>query len=261
LTLACALVSCNAIVAQVPGELSGNINVRWGQPGGSCRILIKSYYVICEDVPHRVPLWVSYHLGREDLVSHAKRTNGFRADPDLPAGQRAELRDYNSSGYDRGHMAPAADFKRNAEAMSETFFLSNMAPQRPNLNRMSWERLESSVRDLAARHGSIWIITGPLYLDSAGHRMTAPDEFIGADSVAVPTHFFKVILCEHPAGHYEMFAFIMRNQKTPLPGTARDYLVSVSRVEQLSGLDFFAALPDAVERPLEAAAATNWPVP
>jgi endonuclease G len=156
-------------------------------------------------------------------------------------------------------MAPAADFKRDTAAMSETFLLSNMAPQRPRLNREIWAHLEDQVRSLVQERGSIWIFTGALYLDSL-QNPTTPVAYIGPDSVAVPTHFYKVILCEHPDGSHEMFAFVMPNSLAP-QGEPRDYIVSVERVQHLSGLDFFSALPDSEEHRLEAVVNSNWPIP
>lgn len=236
--------------AVLPAELAGNDNARWGYPGGRCSLLVKEFYVICSDLQRKVPEWVTYHVTRANLHGDAVRTDDFRPDPELAPGERAELEDYRNSGYDRGHMAPAADFKRSAAAMSATFLLSNMAPQRPNLNRRMWERLESAVRQLTEAHGSLWIFTGALYLDSA-EQPAGPAGFIGPNNVAVPTHFFKVILCEHPSGTHEMFAFLMPNQLEPLAGQPRDYAVSVDRVEALSGLNFFSALPDSEEDRLE----------
>lgn len=247
-------------VSSLPDELVGNENVRWGYPGGGCTLLVKEYYVICENIGLREPEWVTYELTRDMLPGEVARTEDFRADPELTPGERAELGDYRNSGYDRGHMAPAADFKRNQVAMSETFLLSNMAPQHPNLNRRMWQRLETQVRHLADAHGRIWIFTGPLFLDSTGSP-TAPSDFIGPDRVAVPTHFFKAILCEHASGAHEMFAFIVPNRLEPLSGEPRDYAVSVDRVEQLSGLNLFSELPDSEEDRLEAVVLTSWPIP
>jgi endonuclease G len=244
----------------LPEELMGNPNVRWGYPGGACTLLIKEFYVICEDIPRRLPEWVTYELTREMLAGHAARTDDFRPDPDLTPGERAELVDYRNSGYDRGHMAPAGDFQRGQPAMSETFLLSNMAPQHPNLNRRMWQLLEAQIRHLADAHGHIWVFTGPLYLDAAGNP-TTPSQFIGPDRVAVPTHFFKVVLCEHASGAHEMFAFIMANRLEPLSGQPVDYVASVDRVEQLTGLNFFTELPDPEEDRLEALIPTSWPIP
>ncbi len=260
--LAASLVGTAAPPAPpIPAELKNNIHMRWGYPGGNCRILAEAGFIICEDVAHRLPQWVGYHLTRADLHGSATRQNNFHADDRLERGARSENADYAKSGYDKGHMAPAADFKRTVRAMSETFLLSNMTPQRPNLNRRIWEHLESEVRGLAKAHGSIWIFTGPLYLNRAATQPIAPDSFIGRDRVAVPTHFFKVVLCEHANNVFEMFAFILPNQESTFTHDAAFYLKTVRNVEQLSGLDFFDVLPDPRENQLETTRAPLWPVP
>ncbi|HLC28621.1 MAG TPA: DNA/RNA non-specific endonuclease [Dehalococcoidia bacterium] len=247
--------------ADLPVELLGNVHVRHGFPGGRCTTLVKEFYVICHDPGRKVPEWVTYQVRREDLaVSAVDRTDDFRPDPDLTPGERSELVDYRNSGYDRGHMAPAADFKRSREAMSSTFLLSNMAPQRPNLNRGIWARLEDQVRQVAQSHGRIWVVTGALYLDANG-RPAPPPDTIGPNRVAVPSHFYKVILCEHASGAHEMFAFLLPNQLTPVVGQPSGFLVSVDRIEAVAALDFFSALPDDEENRLEALVASSWPIP
>jgi endonuclease G len=167
----------------------------------------------------------------------------------LPAGQRAELKDYENSGYDRGHMAPAADFERSKNAMSTTFLLSNMVPQRPNLNRIRWKQLETVVRKLAKDRGSVWIVTGPVF---AGNK---PIKTIGPDKVAVPSHCFKVVLTVQPDGSKEMFAEVILNTNGVKADLAH-YAQTVRSVEKLTGLDFFSALPTAEQDILEKASNT-----
>lgn len=234
----------------LPEALLGNRHVRWGFPGGSCTALVKEHFITCHDGVRRVPEWVTYHLTASDLeLVEVERTDDFRPDPDLGEEERAELRDYRGSGYHRGHMAPAADFKRSRVAMSATFLLSNMAPQRPQLNQGRWRMLEDAVRMLAEDHGSVWIYTGPLYLDSDGNRAVATETINGR--VAVPSHFYKAVLCEHDTGTHEMFAYIMPNGLEPVTGALEAYVVTVDEIEAASGLDLFSALPDALERRLE----------
>ncbi len=256
-----ALPAGEPVAAQMPPELRNNVHVRWGYPGGSCRLLIKRYFLVCSDTANRVPQWVTYLLGSGDLHGQAKRGDFFHPDTLLPAGARAEKVDYRNSGYDRGHMAPAADFKRTPAAMYETFVFTNMAPQRASLNQRIWERLENQVRKLAREHGSIWVFIGPLYLNAAETGAVAPDSFIGPHRVAVPTHFFKVVICEHANGGIETFAFIMPNQEEPFTHTAEFYLAPIDKVERLSGLDFLDTLSGARQQTLESARAARWPVP
>jgi endonuclease G len=252
----------------VPAELVGNEHLRWGYPGGDCTVLVNDHLITCHDKAKRVAEWVTYHLIAENLAGDAERSDDFRPDPELPEGERAELSDYVNSGYDRGHLAPAAAFKRSDEAMSRTFVLSNMAPQTPSLNRQMWRLLEEDVRELASATGCIWVFAGSLFLDENG-SLIQPTTFIGGNRVAVPTHLYEVILAEAAAsaayaalgpGAVEMFGFVIANQTEPLEGAPADYLVSVDSVEVISGLDFFSALADSVEDSLEAETAVTWPV-
>ena len=272
----------------VPAELVGNEHLRWGYPGGECTILVNDYFVTCHDNANRVPSWVTYHLTAVDMLGDAERADDFRADNELRAGERAELADYERSGYDRGHMAPAAAFKRSEEAMSQTFVLSNTAPQTPALNRQMWRMLEEDVREVASNCANVWVFTGSLFLDEDG-GMIEPLTFIGENRVAVPTHFFKAIFAsgegsavevaegagdtEHagdpgdaapaapaqPASRPMLAAFVMPNQPEHLAGEPKDYVISIDLLEALSGLDFFSALPDSVEDALERQTTSTWP--
>ena len=141
--------------------------------------------------------------------------------------------------------------------MSSTILLSNMAPQRPALNRGLWATLVGEVRTWAEGHGNIWVITCGLCLDSLDHPSPA-SVFIGPNQVAVPTHFFKIILCEHTDGNKEMFAFVMANSAVALPGNTTHHMRSVDAVEMLWGLDFFSGLDDETEDRLETGVATSW---
>ena len=232
-------------------------NLGYGISGGTGILLDKTYFVLLYDTTTLVPQWVSYRLTQADLDGYAERTDDFRPDPELPVGHRSELEDYRLSGYDRGHMAPAADFTRSPEAMSMTFLLSNMAPQRPALNRGIWATLEGEVRILAQRNATLWVLTGCLFLDSLSRR-SFPQVFIGPHRVAVPTHFFKVILCERQDGSRQMYAFVLANSASALPGPPKQYLTSVDAVEALSGLDFFSGMEDEEEDRLEAMIAQTW---
>ena len=118
--------------------------------------------------------------------------------------------------------------------------------------------LEEDVRELADAAGSIWVFTGSLFLDDEG-SIVEPKNFIGANRVAVPTHFYKTVLAAQPS--VMLFAFVMPNTDQQLEGAPGDYMVTVDLVESLSGLDFFSALPDSLEEVLEAEVAEEWPVP
>lgn len=234
-----------------------SLNVLWGIAGARGTILNKEYFFINHNDDWKIPYWVAYYLSSSNLQGTARRTNDFRPDPQLSIGSRSELEDYRHSGYDRGHNAPAAAFKRSRDAMSTTFFLSNMSPQTPRLNRNIWRILEEQVRDMVMEEGEAWIVTGNVFLDPDS-QFVDPSEFIGSNNVAVPTHCFKAILSTNENGIFSMYAFMLPNQREYIPGTPADYLITVDRLEQITGYDFFPDLDDDIENRLESIPSI-WP--
>ncbi len=213
-------------------------------------------YVLAQDARLKIPLWVQYELTRADLGTSVSRSEDFRVDTSIPKGARAEMADYLNSGFDRGHMAPAEDMSRTANTMSESFLLSNMAPQvGEGFNRGLWKDLEAAVRGWVQQRGRLTVITGPVFAN-AGNRVEHGT--IGKSRVAVPTHCFKIVVDTDSPRGVEALAFLMPNQSTqdrPLG----DFLVAIEHIEQLTGLDFLSALPLEVQRKVEAVkAAEVW---
>jgi len=234
-----------------PSEvIRDSVNLRFGMSGAMGTILDKRYFVINHNNAWKIPYWVAYCLTGLDLEGTVGRTDDFRPDPELPVGSRAELADYRNSGYDRGHNAPAADFKRSREAMSTTFLLSNMCPQTPRLNRQTWAYLESQVRKMTKEKGRAWIVTGNVFM-RPDSQFVEPSDFIGTNNVAVPTHCFKAVLFLDENGNYSMYGFIIPNLRDDIPGKPADYLLKVDRLESITGCDFFPLLDDSVENRLE----------
>lgn len=131
--------------------------------------------------------------------------------------------DYKGSGFDRGHLAAAGNHKAHQLHCEQTFYLTNMAPQvGSGFNRDSWNDLEKYVRKLTKQYANVYVCTGPLYLPrkEADGKTYVKYQVIGANSVAVPTHFYKVIVGETSDGRYELESYVMPNQKiadnTPL---------------------------------------------
>ncbi len=188
--------------------------------------------------------WVAYKLTKKEVSIKRKRKGTFRPDP-LVKTKSAETADYVKSGYDRGHLAPAADMAWSEMAMSESFFMSNMSPQLHEFNAGIWEDLERTVRYWAKADNELYIVTGPVW-------MTKKFPSIGKkNKVAVPPYFFKVIL-DNRDPVKKAIGFLIPNQATtnPLP----KYAVSIDYVESVTGLDFFPQLPDNLEKTLEAKA-------
>lgn len=187
------------------------------------------------------PAWVAYELTRDELRGNTKRVDSFRPDPSVITGS-AELEDYRGSGFDRGHLIPAADLKMSAESMRESFYLSNISPQEPLFNRGIWLELESCVRTWAWENESVYIVTGPVITQEI-------TKTIGDNEVAVPDYFFKVVL-DAAGENKKAIGFIMPNKAGDYELAA--YAVSVDSVEELTGLDFYFLLPDELETLLEA---------
>lgn len=187
------------------------------------------------------PEWVAYKLTRDMLTGPAGRTNKFIADTLVPTGS-ATARDYEKSGYDKGHLCPAADMKSSPLLMKECFYMSNMSPQEPSFNRGVWLKLEELVRTWALRDSMIYIATGPIFSDSM--------KFIGKKNrVAVPWGFYKVIL-DYRKGHWpKAIGFILPNCGSS--DSLIHFTAAVDSVEKVTGIDFFPDLPDIIERSVE----------
>lgn len=181
----------------------------------------------------RTPLWSAERLTREGLSSAERmvRTNSFHAEERLPPAERAELRDYSRSGYDRGHMAPSGDMPGKA-SQYDSFSLANIVPQDPESNRGIWQKIESSVRSFAKKRGELYVITGPLF---RGTQLS----LIGG-RVMVPSHVYKAVL---DPGSGKAAAYIVENAPTSEYAT-----VSVAELEAIAGIDFFPGMPAAAKK-------------
>ncbi|MBV5349132.1 DNA/RNA non-specific endonuclease, partial [bacterium] len=153
------------------------------EPTSSGQIIKHTYYSLAYSEENEQAFWVFYQLSSDNL-GNQDRTDDFRADPAVNSGS-ASLIDYKGSGYDRGHLCPAADMTQNKTSMSETFFLSNMSPQTPGFNRGIWSTLEEKVRAWANQYSKIYVVTGPIFKDNLA--------VIGENKVTVPGYYYKVI--------------------------------------------------------------------
>jgi len=213
-------------------------------------------YVLAQDARLKIPVWVQYELNSEDIRGPADRSDDFRPDTSIPYGARAELSDYRGSGFDRGHMAPAADMKRSQKVMSESFLLSNMAPQVGiGFNRHIWAELEAAVRGWVEQRGQLTIIIGPVF---AVQENQVKYGVIGDNHVAVPSHFYKIIADTSNPEKVEALAFMLPNET--LPGRHySEFLISIDEIEKATGLDFLSALSSDVQESVESQkAAQVW---
>ena len=204
-------------------------------------------YTLSYNEVHEQASWVAYELTSREVQGTISRTDNFRADPNVATGS-ASLADYRGSGFDRGHLAPAADMKWSREVMSESFFMSNMSPQEPGFNRGIWKKLEGKVRDWANADGSVFVATGGI--------LTNGLPTIGRNQVSVPRFYYKVILDYSEPG-LKGIGFILPNKKSDKD--IMSFAVPIDRVESRTGIDFFASLPDDIEARLESSFnALSW---
>lgn len=199
-------------------------------------------FIVSFNKKHHQPNWVAWELTPEEVRTNTvgKRSDKFAADPKIKGCP--DLSDYRNSGYDRGHMAPAADMNWSSEATDACFLLTNMSPQANSLNANAWRVLEERCRTWALRDSSIIIICGPVLTDKIKRH-------IGKTKVSVPERYFKVVLAPY-ADPPRAIGFIMPNSK--VRGGVQASAVSVDQVEQITGFDFFSYLPDDIENEIEA---------
>lgn len=210
-------------------------------PPNSFFYIEREGYVLAYDSKNRNPQWVFEHLTAENLKGSTKRSQfSFKEDAKIPKIFRATLKDYQKSGYDRGHMAPAANHKSCKEKMSDTFYLSNMCPQNPAFNRGYWAKLEKYVRDLTNEYQDVYVVSGGLYLpyEEANGKRYVKYEVFGENNIAVPTHFFKVIILENEKGIISTESYILPNDNIPSCTDLDKFKVPLTQVEKISGIIF-----------------------
>ena len=188
--------------------------------------------------------YVVEHLDATDISGPAKRKDDFRPDPLIPDELEASLADYKGSGYDRGHLVPAADNRTDKEQMSESFYLSNMIPQNPNHNRGIWRILELGVRNTGLVN-DVYAVSGTIY--DEGYTV------IG-NGLGVPSRVWKVV---YNVNTNEAIGFLFPNEKIAVKDLPK-YVVTVDAVEEATGLNIFPQLDEAIESVVKIDVAT-WP--
>ncbi len=198
----------------------------------------------CDD--RRNPLWVAYRLDAKEIGHKLKRPSSFKTD--MRTLSRVDQKAFSKSGYDRGHMAPNSGIalRYGVEAQLQTFLMSNIVPQTPDLNRRVWARLEKLEDEYANRYGSIWVITGPIFDD---HIQLIDNR------IEIPDAFYKIIFDEQD-NNIRALAFIVPQTVT---GKERfeQFLTSINEIERLTGLDFLWPLSPEVQQRLESEVANK----
>jgi endonuclease G len=183
--------------------------------------------------------WVAYSLTPEKVRAKvATRSNKFAADRQI-AGS-ADPSDYEGSGYDRGHLAPAEDMRWSKESEDDSFYMTNMTPQKPKFNRGLWKKLETRVRKWAGKFDETYVVSGPV-LDGKCLEKIARD-------ICVPERFFKVVLARSGTTLMSIGFLMPQNYNSTNIG---NFATSVEQVEMVTHLDFFPKLPESIEHKIE----------
>lgn len=178
---------------------------------------------------HEQAAWVAYELTRDELEGSVGRSDKFVRDEKVRTGS-AENDDYRNSGFDRGHLAPAADMKWSNASMDASFYFSNMSPQRPGFNRGIWKEAEEQLREWAKQRGALYVVTGPVL------RYGLPS--IGNNQVSIPEYYYKIAV--DTALRWSA-ALLIPHRSTKLPPDS--FRVSIDSIENLTGIDFYYQLP------------------
>ena len=202
-------------------------------------VIHHSGYSFVYSEKHEQSKWVAYELTSNETEKAVERSNDFITDPKVKTGS-ADNPDYAGSGYDRGHLAPAADMGWSEQTMKESFYFSNMSPQVPSFNRGIWKKLETQVRTWAIENEAIYVVTGPILKDGL--------KTIGPNKVSVPEYYFKVIL-DLTGSEKKAIGFVLPNSTSTLP--LSEFAISVDSVETLTAINFFPKLENTEEEKLE----------
>jgi endonuclease G len=211
----------------------------------ACEIIKHPGFTLCYNETHEQAEWVAYELTADETIAIYKRTDRFLQDPFINSGSATDA-DYKGSGFDRGHLAPAADMGWSGESMMASFYYSNMSPQLPGFNRGIWKSLEELIRAWAMQYKAILVVTGPVLENNL--------PVIGPNQVSIPRSYYKVVLW-NDGSKPRAIGFLMANQSSSVP--LYQFAVSVDDVEKRTGIDFFANLPDEIENKIESSLSTS----
>ena len=203
-------------------------------------IIEHAYYHLSYAEKHEQAEWVAYEMKKSQLSQNEIKRPYFVEDRDVKSGS-ADWRSYKNSGYDRGHLCPAADRKFDYDAFHETFLTSNISPQNRQFNGGIWNRLEQKVRFWAKKYDGVFVITGGVLKNGL--------PAIGDDRVSVPEEFYKIVV-DASGDELKAVAFLIPNKGTD--ASFYDFAVTIDQIEAKTGIDFFPALPNSEEKKLEA---------
>lgn len=234
-------------------------------PHGPTDFVIRNGYVLEHSALDRIARWVCEHVTPDELSGSAPRRDRFAPDPELAGKARAELDDYRGSGFDRGHLAPAGNQTVSQEDKDATFYLSNMTPQAPQHNQQIWRELEDLTRRWVEEGvvEAAFILTGAFFYDAKEEDPATADglidyQVIGPGAVAVPTHYFKIVVAPDGQDGWKAVALVQENRRYPQPYDFAEHIRPIDWIEERSGIDFLPNLDPLLEEQLERQPGELW---
>lgn len=209
------------------------------------QIITYTQFTLSYNEEHEQADWVAYELTREEVAMKEDRCDCFKSDKNVTTKSAAKS-DYSSTGFDLGHLSPAADNNLSKKANKESFLMSNISPQLPGFNRGIWKALEEWTRQQAISDSIIYVVTGPVFVNNLGT--------LGKNEVSIPGYFYKVLLKKKDK---KMLSIAFLIPQIGATGQIEDYIVTVNTIETITGIDFFPALGKSVEDKIESQYQTN----
>ncbi len=205
-------------------------NVTYLPTSTTNQIVKHKYYTLSYNEKFEQAEWVAYELKKEYLKNNDFKRPYFIEDPKVTTGS-ADWRNYKNSGYDKGHLCPAGDMEFNKDAYNDTFYTSNISPQKHDFNSGIWNRIEQKTRYWAGKYNDVYVVTGGILKDS--------DKKIGTEKVSVPKYFYKIVLAKSGNVH-KAIAFLVPNEDSDK--SLYDFVVPIETLEKMTGIDFFPNL-------------------
>src|SRR4030042_5229213 len=196
------------------------------------------YYTLSFVEGYELASWVAYELTAEEASGSLEYKEKYTEDPVISTGS-ATMKDYKKSGYILGQLAPVEDMRFSSVAVTESFYLSNVVPQKPAFNKYTWKKMNDMVREWAKESGSLLVVCGPVLAD-------APFPTFGPGKVSIPSRFYKVVV--DMKGKKGM-GIVVKNSMSS--GSLKPYAMSIDEVEEITEIDFFPSLPDDLENQIE----------
>ncbi len=211
----------------LPAEITGH------------QIVAYTQFTLSYNETHEQADWVAYELNKDEAQMEAGRCNCFHKDDNILFGS-ATPDDYKNTGFDQGHLSPSEDNQLSEDNNRESFLMSNMSPQLHRFNGGIWKELEEWVRAKAIEYDTIYVVSGPVFINSLGS--------LGVNEVTIPGYFYKALL-RFEDGSPKTISFLI--PQVGATGELKDYIIPVNALETLTGIDFFPALNNSVENRVE----------